>query len=298
MEATDVSGAVAAAKSIASTLELTVDHAVVLQNSNTLTLHLLPCDTLARVAPSGDHLMQSEIELAGLLAETGSPAAALEPRVPSRVYERDGFAVTFWTHYASGMPDVAPVDYAGSLRRLHVGMRKIGIATPHFTDRVAEAERLLVNRHLTPELADADREFLGGMLKNLIRTIVDKGAAEQLLHGEPHPGNLLATRFGPLFIDLETFCCGPVEFDLAHVPDAVVEHYPDVDHALLNECRALVLVMVAAWRWDADDQFPDGRRWGEHLIHTLREGPPWPSLDAMTRRLDGRHGLSTAPADR
>lgn len=293
MEATDVSGAVAAAKSIASTLGLTVDHAVVLQNSNKLTLRLLPCDTLARLAPSGDHLMQSELELAGLLAETGSPAAALELRVPARVYERDGFAVTFWTHYASGMPDVAPVDYALSLRRLHIGMRKIGgmrksgIATPHFTDRVAEAERLLVNRHLTPELADADREFLGSMLKSLTRTIVDKGAAEQLLHGEPHPGNLLSTKFGPLFIDLETCCHGPVEFDLAHVPDAVVEHYPDVDHALLNECRALVLVMVAAWRWDANDQFPDGRRWAEHIIHTLHEGPPWPSLDAMTRRLTG-----------
>lgn len=106
-----------------------------------------------------------------------------------------------------------------------------------------------------------------------------------MLHGEPHPGNVLNTRFGPLFIDLETCCRGPVEFDLAHVPDAVIEHYPDVDQTLLSACRALVLVMVAAWRWDAGDQFPDGRHWAEQLIRTLREGPPWPSLDAMTRRL-------------
>lgn len=26
---------------------------------------------------------------------------------------------------------------------------------------------------------------------------------------------------------------------------------------LLNQCRRLVLAMVAAWRWDAHEQFPD-----------------------------------------
>ncbi|CEJ10036.1 serine/threonine protein kinase [bacterium YEK0313] len=266
---------------------MAADDAVVLQNSNKLTLRLLPCDTLARVAPPADQAMPFEVELAGLLAETGSPAAALEPRVPPRLYERDGFAVTFWTYYPSLTPGLAPVDYARSLRRLHIGMRKIGIAAPRFTDRIAEAERLLASLHLTPELPDRDRERLGSLLESLRRTIVDRGAAEQLLHGEPHPGNVLNTRFGPLFIDLETCCRGPVEFDLAHVPDAVAAHYPDVDRTLLNSCRALVLVMVAAWRWDADDKFPNGRHWAEQLARTLREGPPWPSLDAMTRHLAG-----------
>ncbi|HEV2506481.1 MAG TPA: aminoglycoside phosphotransferase family protein [Mesorhizobium sp.] len=287
MQATDVSRAVAAAKSTASALGLTVDDAVVLQNSNKLTLRLLPGDILARVGLLGDQVLQFEVELAGLLAKSGSPVAALDPRIPPRVYERDGFAVTFWTYHASVTPHVAPVDYARSLRRLHIGMRKIEMATPRFTDRVAEAERLLANRHLTPELADVDRAFLGSMLQSLTQTILDCGAAEQLLHGEPHPGNVLSTGFGPLFIDLETCCRGPVEFDLAHVPDTVVEHYPDVDPVLLSTCRALVLVMVAAWRWDAGDQFPNGRHWAEQLIRTLRKGPPWPSLDAMTRRLAG-----------
>lgn len=220
MQATDVSRAVAAASSTASALGMTVDDAVVLQNSNKLTLRLLPCDTLARVAPLADQVLQFEVELAGLLAETGSPVAALEPRVVPRVYEHDGFAVTFWTYYASAMPDVAPVDFARSLRRLHVGMRKIEVATLRFTDRVAEAGQLLANRNLTPGLGDEDREFLGSLQESLTRTIVESGAVEQLLHGEPHPGNVLNTRFGPLFIDLETCCRGPVEFDLAHVPDA------------------------------------------------------------------------------
>lgn len=287
MQAPEVQRAVAAAISIAKTLGLQVDDAIVLQNSNKLALRLLPCDALARVAPLAHQVAQFEIELAGRLAETESPAVALEPRVPPRVYERDGFAVTLWTYYASVTPDLAPADYANALSCLHIGMRKIEITTPHFTDRVEEAAQLVANQDQTPELADVDRALLSGMLKDLRKKIVDLGAAEQLLHGEPHPGNVLSTKIGPLFIDLETCCRGPIEFDLAHVPEAVIEHYPDVDQPLLSECRALVLAMLAAWRWDRDDQFPNGQQWAQHFIHTLRKGPPWPSLHALARQLEG-----------
>ena len=41
--------------------------------------------------------------------------------------------------------------------------------------------------------------------------------------------------------------------------------------------------MVAAWRWDAGDQFPNGRRAGRELVSTLRKGPPWPTLDVVMR---------------
>ena len=41
------------------------------------------------------------------------------------------------------------------------------------------------------------------------------------MYGEPHPGNLISTRTGPLLIDFEKCCRGPIEFDLAHAPDNV-----------------------------------------------------------------------------
>ena len=192
--------------------------------------------------------------------------AALEPRVAPRVYERDGFVVTLWTYYASVTTrDIAPADYATALARLHAGMRRLNVVTPHFTDRVAEAQQLVASRARTPALGDADRAILSGTLTSLTRRIADRGAAEQLLHGEPHPGNVLNTKNGPVFIDLETCCRGPVEFDLAHVPEEVARHYPGADQHVLDECRGLVLAMVAAWRWDAGDQFPDGRRVGREL---------------------------------
>ena len=285
MQPAEVQRAVAAAISTARRYGLQVDGAVVLQNSNKLALRLLPDDVVARIAPWTQQVAEFEVELARRLAETGSPVASLDPRVPPRVHEDDGFAITFWTYHASMTREIASADYASALSRLHAAMRPIPIGAPHFTDRVAEAEQLVADRNLTPELDDVDRELLGGLLQSLRRTIVAHGAAEQLLHGEPHPGNVLGATAGPLFIDLETCCVGPVEFDLAHVPDAVVAHYPHVDQALLGQCRALVLAMVAAWRWDVRDQFPNGRAWARQFIRILRKGAPWPSLYAATRQL-------------
>ncbi len=97
MQGSEVRRAVAAAKSTASSFGLTVDEAMILHDSNKLTLRLLPCDVLARVAPVAHQVAQFELELAQQLLESGCPVAGLEPRVEPRVYERDGFVVTLWT---------------------------------------------------------------------------------------------------------------------------------------------------------------------------------------------------------
>ena len=271
MQSPEFQRAEAAARSVASSAGLAVADAVVLQNSNKLTLRLLPCDVLARVAPAADQVARTEIDLARRLAGSGSPVAALDPRVEPRVYERDGFVVTLWTYYESATPrDVPPADYADALGRLHAGMRVLDIPTPHFTDRVEQAQRLVADRDRTPALADADRELLGDTLRSLRQGIARRGGAEQLLHGEPHPGNVLPTGNGLLFIDFETCCRGPVEFDLAHAPEEVGEHYPGVDRELLRDCRVLVLAMITAWRWDRGDQLPDGRRLGVEWLGRIR----------------------------
>ncbi|MFD3376610.1 MULTISPECIES: phosphotransferase enzyme family protein [unclassified Streptomyces] len=271
MQASEVSRAVAAARSIASSLDLAVDDTIVLHDSNKLTLRLLPCDVLARVAPVDQQVARFEVEVAQWLGESGCPVAALEPRVEPRVYERDGFVVSLWTYYERVSPqEVSPADYASALGQLHAGMRKLDVPTPHFTDRIEYAQELLANRERTPALADADRKLLGDTLRSMRRAIDERGGAEQLLHGEPHPGNLLTTKSGLLFIDFETCCRGPVEFDLAHAPEEVGEHYPGVDQDLLRECRILVLAIITTWRWDRDDQLPNGRQLGAEWLSRIR----------------------------
>lgn len=271
MQTSERPRATAAAVSVAAGLGLAVDDTIVLHDSNKLTVRVLPCDVLARVAPVEDQVAQFEIELARLLAESGCPVAALEARVEPRVYERDGFTVTLWTYYEPvGPPEPSPADYASALERLHAGLRKLDVPAPHFTDRVEQAQQLVASRDRTPALADADRELLGDTLRDLRRAIGDRDAAEQLLHGEPHPGNVLTTQNGLLFIDLETCCRGPVEFDLAHAPAEVAAHYPNVDQDLLRDCRTLVLAMITTWRWDRDDQFPNGRQLGTEWLSQIR----------------------------
>ncbi|MFF5171415.1 phosphotransferase family protein [Micromonospora sp. NPDC000089] len=274
MQAYAARRATQAAMVSARSLGLTADDAVVLQNSNKLTLRLRPCDVLAQVAPTAHQCAQLEVDMARRLFEVGSPVAALEA---PEVFVRDDHVVTLWTYYEPVTTQaVPPADYARALERLHAGMRRVDLPTPHVTDRVSEARALVADQDRTPRLADTDRALLADTLDRLRRAVGDSGRPEQVLHGEPHPGNLLATRIGPLFIDFETCCRGPIEFDLAHAPDEVADHYPGVDHHLLRDCRTLMLAMITTWRWDRDDQFPDGHRLGIEWLSELRqavEGP-------------------------
>ena len=279
----DVARAVEAARSAASGLGLEAEEAIVLHTSNRVAIRLLPSDVLARVAPAAHQAAHFEVDLAVRLAAPHAPVAALDPRVAPRVYERDGFTITLWTYYASESSRLlAPADYADALKRLHVRMDDVELSTPDFMDRVKEAEELVASRERTPDLGDADRNLLTSTFTTVTRAIRNRGAREQLLHGEPHPGNVLNTKNGPLFIDLETCCRGPVEFDLAHVPIEVSERYPNVDDALLSQCRVLVLAMVAAWRLDPEDRFPSGGQAAQEILGALRAGPPYPPLGAIT----------------
>ncbi|MGV2921830.1 phosphotransferase [Streptomyces alfalfae] len=272
MEPRELRRAIAAGRATAAELGLRVDDVVVIHDSDRVALRLAPCDVLARVAPSG-HLAESEfeVEVARRLADAGAPVAELDPRVEPRVHVRDGFAVSLWTYYEPVGPEVAPADYADAFLRHHAALRRIDLAAaPRFTDRVAAALREVSDPEHSPELSDPDRDVLIDTLSGTSAAIGLAGAGEQLLHGEPHPGNLLNTRRGPLFVDLATCCRGPIEFDLAHAPEEVGEHYAGADHDLIRRCRALNWAMFSAWRWRRDDRMPDRAHWRTEGLARVR----------------------------
>lgn len=273
--------AVAAATSTASALGLAVDDAVILSESNRLVVRLTPCDIIARVTRMTHHASaQREVELARRLAATDSPVATLDARVEPRLFVRDGFVISLWTYFERVEARMlSATDYAEALERLHAGLRQIEVTTPHFTDRLSTARQGAARSDVTPDLADTDRALLVDSLRDLGRSILDRRAPEQLLHGEPHPWNMLDTKHGPLFIDFEYTVHGPVEFDLAWVPNEVSDRHPGADHDLIDECRGAVLAIVTTHRWRLDDQHPSGRRSGVAFLNALREGPPWPALD-------------------
>ena len=172
-------------------------------------------------------------------------------------------------------------------RRLRAGarvsscwLRQIDVPTPHFMDRVAATQQDVASRDVTPDLAETDRELLASTLRDLSETIANRRAAEQILHGEPHPGNVLETKNGPLFMDFEDSVHGPVEFDLAWVPKEVSERYPDADGALLGEFRGVVLAMMSA-PLESRRPAPERETIRSGILNALREGPPWPPHDAV-----------------
>lgn len=273
MEKDLLTSAVKAAISSARTLGLRVEDAFVVHNSNRIAVRLAPCNVLARVATERDrHGADFEVEVAQRLAQTDCPMAPPAPQVAPAVYQQDGFVVTYWTYYEVGSSgDVRPDDYARALARMHAGMRTVTrLSVRHFMDRVAAAQRVAGDRDQSPGLEAAGRHLLSGTLAKASRDIRQHGAPEQLLHGEPHPGNLMNTKEGMLFVDFETCCRGPVEFDVAHAPDDVVERYPGLDRELLRDCRILTLAIATAWRWDRNDQLPGGPELGVEWLNQLR----------------------------
>ncbi|MFB6723415.1 aminoglycoside phosphotransferase family protein [Kribbella sp. NPDC056345] len=284
MEAAEARRAVAAAMSTASELNLSVDDATILSNSNRLVIRLTPCDTVARVTPITHFASaEQEVELVRQLTPTDTSVAPLEPRVEPRVFTQDGFKITLWTYFEPVQSrTLPPAEYAQALARLHTGLRRIDVPTPHFMDRVAATQQDVATRAVTPDLADTDRALLANALHDLKQSIVNRRPAEQLLHGEPHPFNILNTKNGPLFIDFENTTRGPVEYDLAWTPNKVSHHYPNADQDLIGDCRGVVLAIIAAHRWSLNDHHPSGRRSGVAFLRALREGPPWPALDDVT----------------
>ncbi len=271
MEPSELRRAVEAGRATASELGLQVDDVIVIHNSDRVALRLVPCDVLARVAPSRQMAdSEFEVEVAHRLTDVGAPVAELDPRGGPRVHVRDAFAISLWTYYESVGSEIAPSDYADVFMRHHAALRQIELDAPHFTDRIAVALRVVNDRAQSPDLPGSDRELLSDTLSGLSAEISVDNADDQLLHGEPHPGNLLNTRRGPLFVDLATCCRGPVEFDLAHAPEEVGKHYAGADHDLIHRCRALNWAMFSAWRWRRDDQMPDRNHWRAEGLDQVR----------------------------
>jgi aminoglycoside phosphotransferase (APT) family kinase protein len=286
VRAEDTQRAVAAAGVAASSLGLTTDGAAVLNDSNRIVVRLMPCDVVARVTSTSHHAghhasARREVAVVDRLERIGAPVAGLDPRVGPQVIERNGFEITFWTHHAPVDRPLPAASYARTLVELHAGLRRVDLPLPHVTDRIAAVEHDVASRVTTPGLGKADRASLADALRDLRRSIVDRGAPEQPLHGEPHPWNVHVTAGGPLLIDFENAARGPVEYDLAWVPSEVALH-SDADPALLDVCRGLVLAMIAAYRHRHDDEHPSGPVSGHAFLAALRSGPPWPTLDTVT----------------
>lgn len=270
MEASQVELAIELASATVRELGLPVRDAIVVHNSDRIAVRFTPCDVLARIAPQiAAEGLQFEADLAYRLAESGCPVGLLEPHAQSRVYLRDGFAFTLWLYYEQH-GEIAPADYADALRRFHAASRQIELNAPHISERINTWSERLHDLQQTPDIPDPERRLLSESLKRVQAAMKRHDSADQLLHGEPHPGNLLSTSQGPLFIDFHTCQRGPIEYDIAFIPEAAAPLYLGANQALVHEFRILMWAGFTIMRWYPWDQFPERDHWRAEGMKLLR----------------------------
>jgi thiamine kinase-like enzyme len=255
-----------AAITVATRFGLTVKHVVRLGDSNNIVLWLRPAPVVAKVGLGHHSRLALELAVAKHLARMQAPAIGPAVGLPQRVFQVEDLELTFWAHQPHRGRKPTPRAVAASLFELHGALLSYRGRLPSYMDELAAVAEVLNDASRVAALADLDRQLLIRTLDRFRAELGGRAVTNRPLHGSPHGENMVVTDRIVRFLDFETACLGPLEWDLAHVDDEVILHYPGtIDVVVLRLCRALVSVKTAAWCWARFDH--PALRW--HARHHL-----------------------------
>jgi hypothetical protein len=204
----------------------------------------------------GPAALALELRLGRRLAARGAPIAAPAPHPIAGPHDVSGVVLTIWRYVAAGpKPQDADRMLGEAVRRFHAALAGVASRLPSLTDRIERASRLLQDPTLTPSLTAADRALSRRAHERLTPLVGSLGDATAL-HAEPHDGNIVWRPDGPVLIDFEAACRGPVEWDLAYLPPDALDAFPGRDDEAVAKLRAGVSFSVAAWCRAASDPTP------------------------------------------
>ncbi|WP_456545570.1 MULTISPECIES: phosphotransferase family protein [unclassified Blastococcus] len=191
----------------------------VLADGVNVVVHLGPAPLVARVAtvtadlrpdPAGP--FGREVALAGALAAAGAAVVPPSDLVPAGPHVRDGLVLSFWRWVEVRPERPGPAEVARALAALREHLDAVPPPAGEPLDRPLE--------DLTAFAADGGRwgasaAQLGRLRDRLAELRPRLAGPATALHGDAHPGNLLATADGWRWTDLEDTCPGPPAWDLA-----------------------------------------------------------------------------------
>jgi len=211
-----------AAVTVARAHGVRVDEPEVLADGQNVVVRLGPAPVVARVAsmttllrPDSVRTFGREVALAGALAAAGADVVPPSDELPPGPHVQDGVTLSFWRHVDIHPLEPTPADVGRAFGELHAALAEVPdhlllpgrpLDTPlddlaTFVDRAAG---------LGADPAQADR------IPDLLAALAPRLAGEPTtLHGDTHPGNLLATAAGWTWTDLEDCSRGPRGWDLA-----------------------------------------------------------------------------------
>jgi hypothetical protein len=149
------------------------------------------------------------------------------------------------------------------------------VELPSFRAMLNRSHQALEDDLFRATSAPADLELLRSTYDRGFVALEDASFDWHRLHGEPHDGNRIKTNTGLRWIDFESCCVGPLEWDLAFQPASVVQLFPEADSSLLVLLRSLNSARVATWCLQS--HHPEMRHHGEIHLALLRQtaGDPW-----------------------
>jgi hypothetical protein len=215
--------AVTAAVRVARSYGIDVRAPVVLNDFFSVVVHLAPAPVVARIPTAvrrfrADEVgwMTRELALTTHLRALGAPVVGPSARLPPGPHHQDGFTLSFWTHIT---PDpqrtTTTADCAALLPDLHAALATYPGPLPPLRENTVDLPRWMPLIDRTTWLARADRAVLRAAADRLAPVLADRSGEEVVLHGDAHPGNLLSSAHGLLWIDFEDACRGPREWDYA-----------------------------------------------------------------------------------
>jgi Phosphotransferase enzyme family len=271
--------AISAAVGIARDHGLAVEKPVALRSTNNTVAWLYPAPIVAKIGTGRYSRLATELKVAQELTALGAPVVHPAREMPPLVHFRDGLGVTFWRYHAQNAPVEIPAGrMAAALRQLHAAMAKLSSAVrehlPIYMQDLNSARSRLADPDDLQALSVPDRRLLAATFDRLQSEMIALEAPKNIrvLHGEPHSGNILMAGGEPAFIDFETACTGPVEWDLAHIDE--LGYGLPVNPRLLWVCQGMVSVKTAILCW-ADVERGDFREHAEwHLSHVKTSVAP------------------------
>jgi Ser/Thr protein kinase RdoA (MazF antagonist) len=277
-----------AAVDVASQLGIDGREPVLLQETNNTVVWLRPEPVVAKVATRPDAMAGVRLEhaIASELVGLGAEIAAPVPGTSPSTHRSTGYVVTLWEHLTT-VPGTEPsgAELAASLQGFHRALARTHVELPSFRVSLSRAREALDDDARMAALPDNERRFLRSVNADGMAKLDRHHIEPHRLHGEPHEGNRLATAAGLRWIDFESCCVGPLEWDLAFLPPDALTAFPEVDLELFALLRLLNSARVATWCL-AQARFPEMRRHGEvhlALVHGWADEPHGP-----TTHLSGR----------
>lgn len=235
-------------RALAAELGLDAEPSVVADKSN-LVLRLAPHPVVARVAMAtslvrvGMAWLRREVDISRFLTERACDVTRPTSQLPAGPFERGGLVISFWDEerIVADRPD--PHAAGAALRAVHRALASYDGAALPVWGNVEEARQAFARARF---FTDRERYQMQRAWERVDETVASTAARTtslQVVHGDAHIGNVLATARGPVWTDWEDAFVGPIEWDIASLRSKA---------ELFGEERQDIEAMTASYGRDYD----------------------------------------------